>query len=123
MSGIVACAAVARRRPLCMTQDTQTLEAGPDASYEALAIAMRGHAPQNVSWTDFAIAAENPRRGKAELVDDVLNPTMREPPRPLGVAPEPAARKPVGHTGPPTLLNGEGWPGITRPVVKRPGWG
>jgi acetyl esterase len=32
------------------------------AHYEAMAIAMRGHAPQNVSWTDFAIAAENPRR-------------------------------------------------------------
>src|SRR5271165_250981 len=35
------------------------------ARYEALAIAMRGHAPQNVSWTDFAIVAENPRRAIA----------------------------------------------------------
>src|SRR5271165_5311170 len=35
------------------------------ARYEALAIAMRGHAPQNVSWSDFAIAPENPRRGAA----------------------------------------------------------
>ena len=32
------------------------------ARYEALAIAMRGHAPRDVSWTDFAIAAENPHR-------------------------------------------------------------
>jgi acetyl esterase len=32
------------------------------ARYEALAIAMRGHAPRDVSWTDFAIAAENPGR-------------------------------------------------------------
>ena len=30
--------------------------------YEALAIAMRGHAPRDVSWTDFAIAAQNPHR-------------------------------------------------------------
>src|SRR5246127_1733653 len=35
------------------------------ARYEALAIAMRGHAPQNVSWNDFAVAAENPRRAIA----------------------------------------------------------
>jgi acetyl esterase len=35
------------------------------ARYEALAIAMRGHAPQNVSWTDFAITAEKPRRAIA----------------------------------------------------------
>ena len=35
------------------------------ARYEALAIAMRGHAPQNISWMDFAIAAENPRRAIA----------------------------------------------------------
>ncbi|MBV8443349.1 MAG: alpha/beta hydrolase fold domain-containing protein [Hyphomicrobiales bacterium] len=35
------------------------------ARYEALGIAMRGHAPQDVSWMDFAIAAENPRRAIA----------------------------------------------------------
>ena len=35
------------------------------ARYEALAIAMRGHAPQNVSCTDFTVAAENPRPGIA----------------------------------------------------------
>jgi acetyl esterase/lipase len=44
---------------------TGRLPAENRAHYEALAIAMRGHTPQNVSWTDFAIAAENPRRAIA----------------------------------------------------------
>jgi acetyl esterase/lipase len=38
------------------------------ARHEALAIAMRGHAPQTVSWTDFTSTGKDPRRPNGAIV-------------------------------------------------------